>query len=140
DRLGVTRSTVIAWIGDGHLTARRDPLGRYLVVFGPDAQADCRAHIAASRQIHRNPGSDRQPGPDECTPAQLAAHLGISRDAVYNWIRRGYLAARHGPGGHAYINLTPQVQAACQRRIAESAQLPAAVKAKALQTQTGEAL
>jgi predicted DNA-binding transcriptional regulator AlpA len=139
-RLGVTRSTIIAWITNGLLTARRDRIGRFLIAFGPDSEATCRRHIASSRQIRRHPDSNRQPNPDERTPTQVADSLGISRDAIYNWIAHGYLPARHCPGGHAYINYTPEVQAACRQRIADSSQLPKHVKAQALQQRPGDAL
>lgn len=139
-RLDVTRSTIIAWIDNGRLTARRHPSGRFLVTFDTDIEAACRHHMATSRQIHREPHSQRPPQADELTPAQVADDLGISRDALYNWIARGYLPARHGPGGHAYINFTPQIQAECWQRIANSPQLRATVKTKALHHITGDAL
>ena len=139
-RLGVTRSTVIAWIENRRLPARRDPNGRFLVTFTPDIEAACRHHMANSRQIHREPHSQRPPQADEIPPAQVADHLGISRGAIYNWIARGYLPARHGPGGHAYINFTPQIQAECWQRIATSAHLPSTLKTQALHHVRGDAL
>ncbi len=139
-RLGVTRSTVIAWIDNGRLPARRDASGRFLIAFTPDVEAACRDHIATSRQIHPDPNSQHPPQPDELTPAQVADRLGISRDAIYNWMTHGHLPARYGPGGHAYMHFTPQVEAECWQRIARSPQLPQAVKAQALQQVTGNAL
>ena len=138
-RLGVTRSTIIAWIDNGRLTARRHPSGRFIVAFDSDIEAACRHHIATSRQIHREPHTATSPR-RRTNPAQVADHLGISRDALYNWIARGYLPARHGPGGHAYISFTAQIQAECWQRIANSPQLPRAAKTKALQHITGDAL
>ncbi len=137
-RLGVSRSTVIAWIDEGLLCARRDATDRYLVVFTPDVEASCRVRIANSPWIRR---ADTTPATTvDATPAQVAQRLGISRDAVYNWVRRGYLPARVGPGGRTYVSFTPEVEAECRRRIAGSPQLPASTKAKALQHASGDAL
>ncbi len=138
-RLAVAHSTVIAWIQTGLLTARRGPANRYLIAFGAQAEAACRARIAAFPWLHAQATTD-PPGPDERTPSQIAEQLGISRDTVYNWIQRGYLPARHGPGRHLYVPFTPQVQTACRQRIIDSPQLPAATKAQALQPPTGAAL
>ena len=132
-------STVIAWIQTGLLTARRDPTNRYLIAFGAQAEAACHARIAAFPWLHAQANTD-PPGPDERTPSQIAEQLGVSRDAVYNWIQRGYLPARHGPGRHLYVAFTPQVETACRQRIIDSPQLPAATKAQALQPPTGAAL
>lgn len=140
NRLGVTRSTVIAWIGEGALTARRDATNRFLIAFGPDAEAACRQKIATSRQVQRDANGSRQSGPGEATPAQVAQVLGISRDTVYNWISRGHLPARHGPGGHIVVPFTEETRAACRERIAASVRLPAEIKAQALQAQEGVAL
>jgi predicted DNA-binding transcriptional regulator AlpA len=140
NRLGITRNTVIDWIEADVLTARRDPTGRYLIVFTPDAEATCRARIANSRQIHRDPDGHREPGPHERSPAQVAQHLGLNRDTIYNWIRRGYLPTRHGPGGRTLVSFTSDVETQCRQRIADSAHLPPAVKAQAPQGQTGDAL
>jgi len=136
-RLGISRSTVTSWIGTGLLTARR-AAGRYLVAFTPQAEAACRQHIAASAQIHQQ-ADTTPPAPDELSPAAVAARLGISRDAVYNWVSCGHLPARHGAGGRRYIRLTTEVEAACRQRIALSPQLPH-VKAQALQPAPGGAL
>src|SRR6266540_4639097 len=76
-------STVIAWIQTGLLTARRDPTNRYLIAFGPQAEAACHARIAAFPWLHAQANTD-PPGPDERTPSQIAEQLGVSRDAVYN--------------------------------------------------------
>jgi DNA invertase Pin-like site-specific DNA recombinase/predicted DNA-binding transcriptional regulator AlpA len=136
-RLGISRSTVTSWIGTGLLTARR-AAGRYLVAFTPQAEAACRQHIAASAQIHQQADAT-PPAPDELSPAAVAARLGISRDAVYNWVSCGHLPARHGAGGRRYIRFTTDVEAACRQRIALSPQLPH-VKAQALQPAPGGAL
>jgi excisionase family DNA binding protein len=136
-RLGVARSTVTAWIHDGLLTARRTA-HRYCVNFGPDAEAACRARVAASPWICRP--DDNQATPHDQTPAQVAERLGISRDAVYNWIRRGHLSARRGQGGRTFVTFTAELEMACWHRIAQSPQLPADIKARALQHASGDAL
>jgi predicted DNA-binding transcriptional regulator AlpA len=137
-RLGVTRSTVIAWIDAGLLTARR-AADRYIVDFSSEAEAACRQRIAASPWIH--PDLDTSPPtPDELSPAQVAQRLGISRDAVYHWTQRGYLPARRGPAGRSYIRFTLDVEAACRQRIAASPQLPPDVKTQAPQSRPGDAL
>jgi len=119
-RLGVSRSTVTNWIDTGLLASRR-AAGRYLVAFTPEAEAACRQRIAASAQIHQ--ADTRPPAPDELSPAAVAARLGISRDAVYNWVSCGHLPARHGAGGRRYIRFTTEIETACRQRIAASPQL-----------------
>jgi DNA invertase Pin-like site-specific DNA recombinase/predicted DNA-binding transcriptional regulator AlpA len=137
DRLGVSRSTITSWIGTGLLTARR-AAGRYLVAFTPEAEAACRQRIAASPQIHQHAGTSL-PAPGELSPAAVAARLGISRDAVYNWVSCGHLPARRGPGGRLHIRFTTETEAACRQRIAASPQL-SHEKTQALQAAPGDAL
>jgi hypothetical protein len=74
------------------------------------------------------------------TPADIVGHLGISRDAVYTWIRRGYLPARRGPGGRTYVPFTAGIESESWQRIATSPQPPVTIKTKALQHITGDAL
>jgi excisionase family DNA binding protein len=136
DRLGVSRSTVISWIGAGVLPARR-VVGRYLIAFAPQAEAACRQRITASPQIHQTDISP--PAPGELSPAAVAARLGISRDAVYNWVSCGHLPARHGAGGRLHIQFTAEIEAACRKRIAASPQL-SHVQAQAPQAAPGGAL
>jgi excisionase family DNA binding protein len=137
-RLGVSRSTILAWTDIGVLTARRTA-DRYLIHFTPEAEAACRQRIASSAQIHQQVDTN-PPAPDELTPAAVAARLGISRDAIYHWIDRGHLPARRGPGGRCYIRLTTELEASCRARIAASPQLPPHIKARALQPVSGGAL
>jgi DNA invertase Pin-like site-specific DNA recombinase len=137
DRLGVSRSTITSWIGTGLLTARR-AAGRYLIAFTPEAEAACLQRIAASPQIHPHAGT-RPPAPGELSPAAVAARLGISRDAIYNWASCGHLPARRGPGGRLHIQFTTETEAACRKLIAASPQLTH-VKTQALQTAPGDAL
>ncbi len=136
-RLGVARSTIVLWINEGLLTARKTT-HRYCVTFDTAAEAACRARIASSPWICRP--DDTEPTSHDRTPAQIAKHLGVSQGAVYNWIRCGYLPARRGAGGRVFVPFTPDVEADSRRRIATSPQLPPAVKAKALQHTTGDAL
>lgn len=137
-RLGVARSTIIAWIDEGLLCARRDATDRYLIAFTPDAEAACRERATSSPSVRR---ADARPAAThDASPAEVAEVLGISRDAVYNWVRHGHIPARVGPGGRTYVSFTPEVEAACWQRIAASSQLPAHIKAKALQHASGAAL
>ena len=87
-RLGVTRSTITLWIQRGLLTARKTT-HRYCVTFDSAAEAACRARIASSPWVCRS--DDTEPTPHDRTPVEIAAQLGVSQEAVYNWIRRGYL-------------------------------------------------
>jgi len=137
DRLGVSRSTITSWIDTGLLTARR-AAGRYLIAFTPEAEAACQQRIAASPQIHQHAGTSPS-APGELSPATVAARLGISRDAVYNWVSCGHLPARRGPAGRLHIRFTTETEAACRELIAASPQL-SHVKTQALQAAPGDAL
>lgn len=57
---------------------------------------------------------------DELSVAEVAARLGISTGAVYDWIACGYLAARRTPTGRLCIAYPPEVEAACRKRVADS--------------------
>jgi hypothetical protein len=71
------------------------------------------------RYIHRVPApSGFEPG--EINVDQVAARLGISADAVYYWIERGHLSARRTTAGRLCVSFTPEVEAACRKRIADS--------------------
>jgi hypothetical protein len=76
------------------------------------------------------------PSPDpyaagEIGVAEAAARLGCSTGVVYYWIESAQLDARRGPGNRLCITWTPQVEAACRRRLAESGHLnPAARRSK----------
>jgi hypothetical protein len=56
----------------------------------------------------------------ELSVAEVAARLGISTGAVYDWIACGYLAARRTPTGRLCIAYPPEVEAACCKRVADS--------------------
>ena len=74
------------------------------------------------RYIRRVPApSGFQPG--ELSVDQVAARVGISANAVYYWIERGHLAARRTTSGRLCVAFTPEVEAACQKRVADSPHL-----------------
>jgi DNA invertase Pin-like site-specific DNA recombinase len=63
--------------------------------------------------------------------AEAAHRLGCSTGVVYYWIESAQLDARRGPGNRLCITWTPEIEAACQRRIAASGHLnPAARRSK----------
>lgn len=137
-RLGIARSTVIHWIEHGHLHARRGAGDRWLIPFDNDVEDACRQRIAASVHIH--PDLDQRPREtDELTPAQVAERLGITRDTVYDWTRRGHIPSRRGPGGRRYLRFTPDIEHACRQLILASPQLPASVKSQTRHATTGDA-
>lgn len=87
------------------------------------------------RYIHRVPSPcPFQPG--ELSVDQVAARLGISADAVYYWIEHGQLAARRTTSGRLCVSFTPEVEAACRNRIANSHHL----RAESRTTIAGEAV
>jgi excisionase family DNA binding protein len=50
DRVGVSVTTVHAWINDGHLPARRGPARRWAIPFPPATEEACLTRIASSRK------------------------------------------------------------------------------------------
>jgi len=63
----------------------------------------------------------------EISVAEAARRLGCSTGVIYYWIESAQLGARRGPGNRLCITWNEQVEAACQRRIADSGHLnPAA--------------
>ena len=132
-RVGVSVTTVHAWINDGHLPARRGPARRWAIPFPPATEEACRQRAAATR---REPPADTDPRPrrnDEYTPAEVAARLSVSPDVIHNWARRGHIPARHGPGRRLLIRFTPATEQACLTRIASSRKLPAHIRTQAAQ-------
>jgi DNA invertase Pin-like site-specific DNA recombinase/AcrR family transcriptional regulator len=137
ERLGVSHSTVVLWVKEGLLQARRTAQ-RYCITFDAAAEAACRARVAASPQIHEP--DHKGATPEDRTPTQVARHLGVSTGTVYTWARKGYVPARRGPGGRTYIAFTLETEGNCWHLVAGSPQLPAPVKAKALQHISGGAI
>jgi DNA invertase Pin-like site-specific DNA recombinase len=56
----------------------------------------------------------------ELSVNEVAARLGISVGAVYYWIECGLLAARRTTTGRLCVAYTPEVEAACCKRVADS--------------------
>jgi len=138
-RLGVTQGAVIHWIDTGHLAARRGHSNRWCIPFPEEVEASCRARVAASPHVHRDI-DPAPPGFEELTIAAVAQRLGVSTHVVYYWAEHGYIPVRRGRGGRRYVNFTPDVEARCQRRIAESYRLPVQSKAKAVESLKGVAV
>lgn len=122
-RLGVATAAVHAWLTTGALTGRRSPTGRWAIPFDDHVEAAMRTRVVESRHLHRG-GDDVPRESGEVSVAELAARLGVKPDVVYYWTHRGYLPTRRGRGNRVWIPLTPQVEADCHRRIAESYKLP----------------
>jgi DNA invertase Pin-like site-specific DNA recombinase len=135
-RLGVNQGTVTNWINRGMLPARRGLYNRWCIPFGPEVEAVWREHVAASPHVHADidPGA---PTAGERSIAQVATALGVKPDVVYHWATKGHLPWRRGPGGRKHIDFTPEVEAACHQRIANSVHLPAGIKSQAQHALTG---
>ena len=65
---------------------------------------------------------------EELRPPAIAKRLDVSESTVYDWIRRGTLQARRGPGGRLWVKFGPDVEQECCERIANSGHI--ATKAK----------
>lgn len=71
------------------------------------------------RYVHRVPSpAPLQSG--ELSVQEVAARLGVSTGAIYDWIECGHLPARRAPIGRLCVAYTPEVEAACRRRVADS--------------------
>lgn len=75
ERLGVSHSTVVLWVKEGLLQARRTAQ-RYCITFDAPAEAACRARVAASPQIHEP--DHKGATPEDRTPTQTADHEGLA--------------------------------------------------------------
>jgi DNA invertase Pin-like site-specific DNA recombinase len=138
-RLGVNQGTVTNWINRGMLPARRGLYNRWCIPFGPEVEAVWREHVAASPHLHADI-DPRAPTAGERSVAQVATALGVKPDVVYHWAAKGHLPWRRGPGGRKHIDFTPEVEAACHQRIANSVHLPAGIKSQAQHALTGGTL
>ncbi len=56
----------------------------------------------------------------ELSVGEVAARLGISTGAIYDWIQRGHLAARRTTTGRLGVSYTPEVEVACRTRVENS--------------------
>ena len=56
----------------------------------------------------------------ELAVADVAARLGIARDAVYYWIEHGQLEARRDDRGRLYVPFSAEVEDACRHRVIAS--------------------
>jgi predicted site-specific integrase-resolvase len=136
-RLGVNHGTVVNWINRGMLPARRGLYNRWCVPFTAEVEAVWREHVAACPHVHTDI-DDRGRDPAERSIAEVARALGVKADVVYHWAATGHLPWRRGPGGRKYVEFTPDLEAACRRRIATSVHLPADIKSQAQHALTGE--
>jgi len=60
----------------------------------------------------------------DLTVDQVAERLGVSRDAIYYWIRHGQLHARRSDANRLRIAFPPEVERSCRERIANSSHIP----------------
>lgn len=84
-----------------------------------DAAAVHRARNASGIRAPRSTGA----GDGEITVPDLAARLGITKSAVYDWIRAGKLDAHQATAGRWRIRLDDAELARCREMIAASAHL-----------------
>jgi DNA invertase Pin-like site-specific DNA recombinase len=78
------------------------------------------ANLRPPRVRYKIPsGPSRRDG--ELTPAQVADQLGVSRPAVYYWIRHGQLQARRGAAGRPTIPFGPEIEQQLRQHVANSA-------------------
>jgi hypothetical protein len=132
ERIAVSAGTIHYWINAGILPARRGAAGRWAIPFPPETEAACRGYATGSAHQHRNIDPAPRSG-DEHDVADVARRLAVKPDVIYAWAEWGHVPSRRGPGGRLWICLTPDVEAACLRRIASSYKLPAAIKTQAAQ-------
>jgi hypothetical protein len=59
----------------------------------------------------------------ELTPRAVAARLKVSTSTIHDWLTTGLLPARRARGGHWAITFTPDLETACQQRLAASGQI-----------------
>jgi DNA invertase Pin-like site-specific DNA recombinase len=121
-RLGIDHGSVVYWIHQGWLAARRGLNDQWCVPFDAKIEAACRARVARSAHVHQ-PDSTHPQAAHELTVGEVAAVLGISTNVVYYWIERHHVDSRRGPGGRLYIPFGPEVEAACRARVAASVHL-----------------
>jgi hypothetical protein len=72
------------------------------------------------RFVHRIPLPPPPRAQGELTVVDVAARLGIARDAVYYWIERGQLDARRDDRGRLYVRFSADVEQACRQRVIAS--------------------
>jgi DNA invertase Pin-like site-specific DNA recombinase len=78
-----------------------------------------RGNVSSARCRYKIPsGPARHDG--ELTPGEIAARLGISKNAVYYWIRHGQLQARRGAAGRLAVPYGPDIEQELRQRVANS--------------------
>jgi excisionase family DNA binding protein len=64
----------------------------------------------------------------ELRPPAIAKRLAVSESTIYDWIHRGTLRARRGPGGRLWVQFGSDVEQECRERIANSGHITAKTK------------
>ena len=78
-----------------------------------------RGNVSSVRCRYKIPsGPTRHDG--ELTPGEIAERLGISKNAVYYWIRHGHLQARPGAAGRLTVPFGPDIEQELRQRVANS--------------------
>ena len=78
-----------------------------------------RGNVSSVRCRYKIPsGPTRHNG--ELTPGEVAERLGISKNAVYYWIRHGHLQARPGAAGRLLVPFEPNIEQELRQRVANS--------------------
>jgi hypothetical protein len=138
-RLSISHGAVIHWIQRGWLPARRGLNNQWCIPFDDATEAACRQRIAAS--IHLPRIDDPTPAnADERSVRQVADALEISTNVVYYWIEHNQITARRGPQGRWLITFTPDIEATCQQRVAQSAHIKPVPKPQTPRSTTKEAV
>jgi DNA invertase Pin-like site-specific DNA recombinase/predicted DNA-binding transcriptional regulator AlpA len=96
---------------------RRSPRGRQFNA----------ASVKSVRHRHKIPqGPFHRDG--ELRPPAIAKRLELSESTIYDWIRRGTLQGRRGPGGRLWVQFGSDVEQECRERIANSGHITAKTK------------
>lgn len=78
-----------------------------------------RGNVSSVRCRYKIPsGPVRHDG--ELTPGEIARRLGISKNAIYYWIRHGQLQSRRGAAGRLTIPYGPEIEQELRQRVANS--------------------
>jgi hypothetical protein len=81
-----------------------------------------RAEVANLR-IYHNIASAEYLSDGSLAASQVAKRLGIGPHTVIDWISKGWLSARRGLNNGWRVPFSPEVEAACRQRIAQSTQI-----------------
>ncbi len=119
DTIAPTTLELIAHLAEDHSNTEIAAKLQAAGVRTPRGRPFDRGNVSSVRCRYNIPsGPPRHDG--ELSPGEIAKRLGISKNAVYYWIRHGQLQARRGAAGRLTVPFGPDIKQELRQHVANS--------------------